>query len=89
LSRIEDGERVSSVSEQVAANHPGISAEYIVERVRMDGPDAAEVAFTLFVHPLGMVISENGRVRRVDGRWIVARETYLAVMARGGGRLQE
>jgi hypothetical protein len=88
VTRIEDGERLASVGEQVAANHPGISAEYIVERVRSDGPDAAEVAFTLFVQPLGMVIPETGRVRRVDGRWVVARETYIAVMARGGGGLQ-
>jgi hypothetical protein len=89
VSRIQDGEQLASVGEQVAANHPGLTAEYIVERVRMDGPDDAEVAFTLFVQPLGVVISETGHVRRVDGRWLVARETYLAVMARGAGRLQE
>jgi Clp amino terminal domain, pathogenicity island component len=86
---VEDGEQIRHVGDQVARRMPGMTATFVVERVRLAGPDVAEVRFTIVVESPTLRIPTEGRALRIDGVWKVARETYLAVMARGGGRLDE
>jgi hypothetical protein len=85
VHRVEDGAALQQVGNDVAARHPGMSATYVVERVRLAGPDLADVRFTVLVQPIGLRLQLEGRAKRIDGVWTVARETFLQVMARGGG----
>jgi hypothetical protein len=85
VESLENGERLVKLSEELAQRLPGIRATFVVERVRLSNPDEAQVGFTVIVHPpMNMRLPMDGRAVRIDGRWKVARETFLAVMARGG-----
>ena len=72
-----------------SARHPGMQAKFVVERVRLVDPDAAELRYIAVVSPGGMRIPMAGRVVRVDGRWKVTRDTFLALMASSGVTLDD
>jgi Clp amino terminal domain, pathogenicity island component len=86
---IEDSARLIPLAEQLAARNPGVRAECHVERVRLTGPDEADVRFWLFVEPMGFQLPHEGRAVRRDGRWKVARETFLQVLRQGGVTLED
>jgi hypothetical protein len=86
---VEDGDRLVALVPVASARHPGMQAKFIVERVRLLDPNTAELRYAAVVHPGGMRIPMAGRVVRIDGRWRVARETFLALMASAGVTLDD
>jgi hypothetical protein len=81
---IEDGARLVQLTRISADRHPGMRATFVVDRVRRTGPQSADIHYFALVEPGGMRIEFEGRVVHADGRWKLARESYLEVMARGG-----
>jgi hypothetical protein len=53
-----------------------------VHRIEFTGPDTAEVLFT--VESRGTTAGFEGRVRRIGDRWMVTRDTMVAILARAG-----
>jgi Clp amino terminal domain, pathogenicity island component len=86
---VEDSARLIPLAERLAARNPGVRAECHVERVRLTGPDEADVRFWLSVEPMGFRLEHEGRAVRRDDRWKVARETFLQVLRQGGATLDE
>jgi hypothetical protein len=80
---IEGGDENARLADAVRARHPGVQATFVVERVRLVGEDEAEVRFVLLVSPMNLRIPLQGRARRIDGCWKVARETAAQVWRMG------
>jgi hypothetical protein len=81
---IQDGDRLAPLTQISASRHPGMRATFVVDRVRTLGPDAADVRYVALVEPGGMRLEYEGRIVREDGRWKLARESFLDLMAQGG-----
>ncbi len=86
---VEDGDQLVALVPIASARHPGMQAKFVVDRVRLIDPDTAELRYVAVVSPGGIRIAMAGRVVRSDGRWKVARDTFLALMARSGVTLDD
>jgi hypothetical protein len=80
---VEGAEEIAHLGAAARERHPGVSAAFIVERVRLAADDEAEVRFVIHVTPMGLRIPSVGRARLIDGRWKIARETALQVWSMG------
>ncbi|MGH9025434.1 MAG: Clp protease N-terminal domain-containing protein [Acidimicrobiia bacterium] len=83
-AHLEDGERLVPLLDEAAARHPQVSETRLrIERVRYLDPSTAQVRFTIMPGGLGSFPFEGHAIER-DDRWLVSRDTFCEILARGG-----
>ena len=81
---LEDAANLAEAQEQLRTRAPqGLGAATHVVQVSFDAPDRARVRFVIVPRGLGVFAFEGLAVRRGD-RWMVSRDTWCQVAARGG-----
>jgi hypothetical protein len=86
LSSVEDGDSLREVAQIASDRYPQYAGTLTAEvaEVRFVDEDEAAVRFELGVPGAGSIVSGVGTAVRRDDRWVVARETFCAVLAVGG-----
>jgi streptogramin lyase len=81
---IEDGEALREVISAAQATAPDAVEDYsgAVDGVRLVDDDRAVVSYRILIRG-ATVLSTDGEAVRVDGRWVVSRDTYCAAIANG------
>lgn len=80
----EDGDELAGRLAAIKARHEHLRASAYVQEVRFDGPDRAEVRFTILLPVAGPVV--EGTVVRRDGRWLASQELVRHLLRLGGER---
>jgi hypothetical protein len=81
---IESGHELADRLAAIKARHEHLHASVFVQEVRFDGPDRAEVRFTILLPVAGPVV--EGTVVRRDGRWLASRALVGYLLHLGGER---
>jgi hypothetical protein len=84
-SFLEDGHAIFGYLETLEGRFGDVEVRSVViYGLRFDGPDTADVRFALHLGlgPGGLPFV--GRAIRAEGRWLVSRETFADMLARGG-----
>jgi hypothetical protein len=85
VTRIEDGDALRDVlAESQTHVDPAATYEARVHEVRLVDPDHALVTFSLLRDGAALLANQQGVAVRIDGRWVVSRATYCAIVAMGG-----
>jgi Clp amino terminal domain, pathogenicity island component len=81
---LEDAEVLTHSRSELQARVPqAVGAVTHVERIRFDAPDRARVRFVIMPGGMGAFRFEGDAIRRGD-HWMVSRDTWCDVAARGG-----
>jgi hypothetical protein len=83
VSNVESGEALRSTIEQVQMKRTAGTTGR-VEAVRLVGDDRAFVTFSIFIGGGATLGNQQGAAVRVNGRWLVNRATYCAIVGMGG-----
>jgi hypothetical protein len=81
---LEDAAELAPYLVEAQQRHPNMSVRARVTAVRFVSADRAEVRFKIELGPGGGGLPFEGQAIRRDGRWLVTRETFGKVLARGG-----
>jgi Clp amino terminal domain, pathogenicity island component/ClpX C4-type zinc finger len=82
---LEDGDAIFAFLGNIATQLPDVEVRnVIIYGVRSAGPDTADVRFALHIGPNPAGHPFVGRAVRSGGRWLVTRDTFGAMLARGG-----
>lgn len=85
IARIEDGEAIRDViAESQTRVDNAATYEARIHAVRIVDPDHALVRFSMLRDATPLLEDLEGVAVRVDGRWLVSRATYCAIVAMGG-----
>jgi hypothetical protein len=82
---LEDGEELGAYLLEGRERHGNVQSSGRVNAVRFTRPDRAEVRFHIDLQRgMGGTFPMIGEAVHRDGRWLVSRETFASVLARGG-----